>query len=165
MANNITAAEVRAAGGWDSNDISDTDLARDMYIPLGDKWLHNLLGQTYTEYAAADSDGYKTGLVKAAEIYFVAYLVASRPPKEAFTAGPVSGKGISANDIKTSAEWLLKQCKKFLSDAGVRYESWGATYAGGDDYHPLDADGTQIDLGVAHDSSEKPLDFLGVDAD
>jgi len=155
---NVSAAEVRAAGGWDSTEAPSGILEGAAYILAGDAWLNNKIGSTLANFSG---NAYITALLKAAEIYFVAYLFASRPPKEDFAVGPVKSARIKGDEAVKSAEFLKQTCKELLSQAGYTFEDWEFTSAGGDDYHPAGTDDTQVDMGLAHDDSEYPFNIMG----
>jgi len=151
---NITAAEVQAAGRWTAVEAPDVTLALAPFIPAGDGWLNKIIvNNSYASLAALTlADANAGAMAKAAECYYVAYLFASAPPKEDFTAGPVkivSQKGVS---IKTSADHLLQTAKDLLEDAGLKTESWDWSYKGGDSYHPNSDDPTQIHFGEAENT-------------
>lgn len=161
----MTAAQVQAAGGWNSTEAPDATLALAPFIPAGDGWLNRILSDNgYASLSAlTTADANKGALALGAECYYVAYLYASRAPKRNFKAGPVESKHLDADEIKTSAEHLLKMAKQMLSDAGLVCEQWGASYKAGDDYHPDAADDTQVDFGIAYNDSDEPFNLLGVE--
>lgn len=165
MADNITAAEVRLAGGWDAIEAPDATLESAAYIPAGDGWLNLKLGMTLAAYTIADTDGYKSALVKAAEIYYVAYLFTSRPPKEDFQAGPVKSGRVKGQESVTLADYLKKTSKEMLSQAGFKWEEWKFGYTGGGDYNPLGEEHVQVDIAIANNDGDYPFNTLGSDSD
>ena len=147
--NNITPAEVRHAGGWETEDISDAALNSDAYIPVGDAWLHTVIGTTLS--TITDSD--KSKLLEAAEIHFVAHLVVLRPPKSDFSAGPFKEKDITAVQRKKIAKEFLRIAEDYLVLAGYTMKKdYNWKYYGGDDYHPDSDDNTNIDFGLVDSS-------------
>lgn len=149
MANNITAAEVRHAGGWETEDISDAALSSDAYIPTGDAWLTLVLGAALSTVLNAN----KQTLLKSAEIYFVAHLVVLRPPKQDFTVGPIKEKDISADQRIKIAQGFLDIAERYLNLAGYTMETvFNWKYYGGDDLHPDNDDDTNVDFGLVDNS-------------
>ena len=140
---NITPDDVRYAGGWSEAYISDIILSSDMYIPVGDAWLHEVIGGALS----AVTDDEDNAILKAAEIYFVAHLVASRPQKEDFQTGPLKSSSPKAGDNQTSAKMLFDRAEYFLNKAGYSGEgSYTWSEQGGSDYRKSGDDNTNVDM-------------------
>src|SRR4030043_2444971 len=109
MAYNITPDEVRYAGNGGSTEVPDARLNSAAFIPLGDGWLTEILeANSLTTLAAlTSSDANRGALAKAAEIYYVASLVAAEPSKEDFQAGPVTSKSQRTPDKIMGAEYFV----------------------------------------------------------
>lgn len=163
---NVTAAQVRAVGGWDSTEVTDTILGLAPYIPAGDGWLNLVLSKNgYANLAAlTTADANKGALALGAECYYVAGLYASIPQKDDFKSGPVESKSVKAGDVKISADHLFKKAKEMIGMAGLVYYKWDAAEAGGDDYHPGGDDDTNVDFGLASNADEN-FNLLGVEDD
>jgi len=155
MAANITAAEIQAAGGWSETDISTTDLATDAFIPAGDAWITQLLGMTLTAYTALYTT--KGALAKAAEIFYVCWLVASRPAREDVKIGPLSYK--PSKDKEKEAAAFMKKAKDLLAECGISVKTFSFTYKRGADYHESGFDNTNIDFMSV--GPNKPFSPLG----
>lgn len=139
---NVTASEVRYAGGWESTDVTDTMLESAGFIPAGDAWLHDIIGGDLDNV----SDTEESAMLKAAEIYFVAHLVAKRPPKDNFQAGPLKATSPGANDNKTAAKDLLDTAEEFLGKAGYTMSGYTWSEQGGSDYRESGTDSSNVDI-------------------
>ena len=162
---NVTAAQVRAAGGWNTTEAPDATLALAPFIPAGDGWLNEILSEngiaSLSALTSADAD--RGALALGAECYYVAHLYASRAPKKDFKSGPVASVNLKAGDILASADHLLKKAKEMIDRAGLVCDKWGASYKAGDDMHPEGDDDTQVDFGLAHTEYDEDWNFLGVE--
>jgi len=165
MATNVTASEVRYTGNLNATAYPDARIASAAFIPVGDGWLNNILSNngydTLAELTTADA--HKGALAKAAECYYVAALLAAETSKDNFKAGPVESKKRKAPERTEDSDRLMKLARKMIDDAGLVYEDWGASYAGGDDYHPEGVEDTQIDFGLAYKESDESFNSLGVE--
>lgn len=159
---NVTADEVRYVGNWTATEFSDAMLTSAAYILAGDGWLNQILADnSYTLTTLTTASANKGALAKAAECFYVAHLVASIPSKEDFQAGPVKSTDVKAGDRALIAKHLLDRAREMLDRAGLKYQNWAFTCAGGDDYHPDDDDDTQIDFGVV--GPDDPFFLIGGD--
>lgn len=159
MANNIDPEDVRAAGGWTATEAPDATLLATPFIPTGDAWLYQKLGDTLTNYIASDER--KGKIAKAAETYFVAYLFATRPYRGDFKAGIVESKHAKAGDIEKNAKLLLKNVKELLASIDIKFHVYGAVAKYGDDYHPQDDDDTQVDIALGADWADETFNVMG----
>jgi hypothetical protein len=163
VAANITAAEIQAIGGWDTTTAPDATLAT--FITIADAWLTNILA-TNTSYStlATYTTAYanKGAVAKAAEIYFAAWLFASRPSEEDFTVGPITSKS-NPQGTNLQADYLKKICRELLDQCGLPFETWGAYEAGGAEYHPDLVDQTNIDMIHAINNESYPFNVFGGD--
>lgn len=165
MATNITAAEVRHAGGWTSTEQPDARLESAAFILAGDGWLTEVLeanGLT-TLAALTTSDANRGALAKAAEIFYVASLVAAQPAKDDFQTGPVRSSSVKNSERKALSDYLLTRAKEMLSKAGLFVDRWSVSHAGGNDYHPEGNDDTNIDFGLAGGSVDYPFNIMGAE--
>jgi len=155
-----SAAEVRIAGNWTALEVPAADAAQ--FIALGNAWLVEKLGMSLADYTTADTE--KGEIAKQASIYFIAWLIASRPAKEGYTIGTVKNDRVKGDETVKLADHLESVCKKLLSSIGLTMDKkYEFDMTGGDDYHPLNEDDTQIDFGVAQADDEYPFNPLGVE--
>lgn len=161
---NVIASEVQYAGDFDSSIVTATMLASAAFIPAGDGWLNNILSNNgYASLSAlTTADANKGALAKAAECYYVAALVASRPSKDDYRLGPAESKQVRDSERSEAVKRLMGMAKDQLGKAGLAYEEWGISYAGGDDYHPEGEENTQIDFGIAS-TGDGDWNLLGVE--
>ena len=161
---NITADEVRYAGNFDSTVITDAMLASKAYIPNGDAWLTKILSKNGTDLATlAANDTNKQALALAAEIYYVASLVAAIPPKDDFSFGPAKSSRVKAAEKKVTSDDFYAKAKEALDQAGFIVEEWEVSCMGGNEYHPNNDEDTQIDLALARDDSDETFNPMGAE--
>jgi hypothetical protein len=144
---NITAADIRAVGGFNTVEATDADLA--ILITMSDAWLTKTLGSTLAVFTALDANN--GVLAKAAEMYYAAALFAGRPPKDDISIGPAKTTSKSGADKKTMVDSLQKMAKDLLASAGVTVDQYDWSWSGGDAYHPSGDDDTNIDFKYAQD--------------
>lgn len=160
---NITAADIRAVGGFNTIEATDADLA--ILITPADAWISVKLGTTLALFTTSNANN--GALAKAAEMYYAAALFAGRPPKDDITIGPASTRSKSAADKTAMVKSLQGMCKDLLASAGITVDQYDFTWAGGDDYHPSGEDDTNIDfkfaqddLGTTEDTAFNPLGLV-----
>lgn len=158
MAANVTVAEVRYIGNWNAVDIPDADLDG-IFIPAGDAWISLKLETTLALYTTANTN--KGAIAKQAELYYVGYHIASRPTKEDFQVGPVRSARVKGDEVVAMAKNLKSLCKEMLGLLGLSWSSHDFTAVGGDSYHPLGQDDTNINMSVAQDDSDYPFNLMG----
>ena len=159
---NVTKAEVRYLGNWTALEVPDGDLDNH-FIIIGDAWIQRKLSMTLTAYTALDAN--KGAIAKSAELYYIAYLIASRPSKEDFQVGPARSQRIKGEEIVALAKQFKKLCKEQLSIIGITWDAYEISMVGGNRYHPKLDDDTQIDFGIAQEDQDKPFNPLGSDYD
>ncbi len=161
MATHVSASEVRFVGNLSVAVASDARLESAAFIPMGDAKIDQILSDA-GESVFGSLTATKAALVKGAECWFVAGLVALEPPQDDFTAGPVQSKS-NAEARQKAAERCFAMANELLSQAGISAapDAWG--YLGGDSYIITGKDGGNVDLGVAKDDSNYPVNLFGAD--
>lgn len=144
----VTATEVRYTGDWDSAQYSDGMLHSAAYIPAADAWLNSVCSTNgYSSGYNGTTMGATLGdQLKAIELYYAAALVTSIPPKDDFQAGPVRSTGVKGADKEKLVKNYWKLIKTGLNNISFVLSKWTFTSAGGADYHPSDADKTNVDF-------------------
>ena len=157
----ITAANVRAAGGFTSLVAPDATLEAIPFIPFGDVWLDSVLENNSTTYASLSASDQTR--VQAAESFYVASLFAKRMPEDDFKSAIVESKGIKAQDKLSISKGFYDTAVKILDEMGYSLLSNKIVIAGGcggSDYSSNDSDNTQVDFSEV--SEDYPYNFFGI---
>jgi len=162
MATNVSASEVRYATNLSIVTAPDARLESAAFIPLGDAWIAQILSDNGELAFSAMTDANKKAIVKAAECWYVAGLVALGQPEDDFTAGPVQTKS-QAEARANIAEKCFARAKELLSDAGYSMGEITVTYSGGDDYRHTGTDNVNVDFGIAQEDKDHPINLLGIE--
>ena len=161
---NVTATDVRYAGGWTVIQQPDAKIHSTVFIKAGDGWVGKILSQSSNGTTFAALTGNQLALVKAAECYYVASLLAGGPGKEDFEVGPIKSKSVKPSDNMASADYFFRKALEMLDKAGIVYTQMYASSSGEDDYYPTGSDDTQVDFGLAYSDPDEPFNELGVDS-
>lgn len=162
MATNISPDEVRYTGNLSSSNFPDAMINSAAYIPAGDAWINKVLADNSELVFASIADANKKALAKAAECWYVAGLLTLALPLDDIQAGPVQTRSNAAARIEAGNK-CFEQAKKMLSLAGYSVDTIGFTYSGGDDYQASGVDGTNVDMGIAQDDSDYPVNLMGME--